>query len=432
MKNNWQEILKAKSEDYSEPAPEGLWDDIGSSLQRIVRKRRRTRRSAAALFFCSAAAAAAIIIALKPGKNIPESGNDARRPMLAAARQAAAPETLSPAAYQSPASVSASLTTSSPARARSTAPASSTSTASAQASSAAPAAADAPASAAAPAPLSNQASATAPSSVPSDAMSYVPGEVPGKDAETYAEAFPETNPEAYSDEKRHRGRIAVNISASGMGASSSNASGYSLMMASGAGMATPSSMTFGGESLANLLMSNNDRQINSRTVYSQPVKVGMTVLWQFSEKLGLESGLNYSLLVSDITSGTDDNKYLSIQSLHYLGVPLNLVFYFWNQGGMSAFATAGGLVQKCVYGQTTEKFNVGSTYGKGMTSDAGEHQLQWSINAGLGIQYRIAPEVSIFAGPDVYYYFENGSAVDNIYKQRKFNFDFSLGFRFSL
>ena len=35
--------------------------------------------------------------------------------------------------------------------------------------------------------------------------------------------------------------------------------------------------------------------------------------------------------------------------------------------------------------------------------------IQWSVNAGMGLQFNITPHIGIYAQPGVTYYFDNGT-----------------------
>ena len=66
------------------------------------------------------------------------------------------------------------------------------------------------------------------------------------------------------------------------------------------------------------------------------------------------------------------------------------------------------------------------------SEDVNPDKLQWSINANLGVQYNISNLLGIYLEPGVGYYFDDGSDVLTIYKEKKCNFDFQLGVRFNL
>ena len=58
-------------------------------------------------------------------------------------------------------------------------------------------------------------------------------------------------------------------------------------------------------------------------------------------------------------------------------------------------------------------------------------KLQFSVVAAAGLQFNITDRFGIYAEPGMSYYFDNGSEVSTIYKDRPFNFDMKIGLRFS-
>ena len=164
----------------------------------------------------------------------------------------------------------------------------------------------------------------------------------------------------------------------------------------------------------------------------QPIQVGVSVAYSFTDRLSIESGLTYSCLISDLSSGTPLGNYDIRQALHYIGLPLALRYDFLKIKGFSLYASAGGQMEKCVAGKTRTDYFVD---GKKVSSENGRimvEPLQWSVNAYVGAQYSFNRLVGLYVEPGAAYYFRNGSPVNCIYSERPFNFSFRAGLRFSL
>ena len=58
--------------------------------------------------------------------------------------------------------------------------------------------------------------------------------------------------------------------------------------------------------------------------------------------------------------------------------------------------------------------------------------MQWSANASLGIQFDVIPQLGIYAEPGAKYYFDNGSHIDNVFKDKKLNFNLQFGLRWNI
>lgn len=183
---------------------------------------------------------------------------------------------------------------------------------------------------------------------------------------------------------------------------------------------------------ADVMQSNSSNEISSTVKNWQPIQVGVSVAYSFTDRLSIESGLTYSCLVSDLSSGTPSGNYDIRQTLHYIGLPLALRYDFLKIKGFSLYASAGGQMEKCVAGKTRTDYFVD---GKKVSSENGcimVEPLQWSVNAYVGAQYSFNRLVGLYIEPGAAYYFRNSSPVNCIYSERPFNFSFRAGLRFSL
>lgn len=183
---------------------------------------------------------------------------------------------------------------------------------------------------------------------------------------------------------------------------------------------------------AGVMQSNSNNEISSNVKNWQPIQIGVSVAYSFTDRLSIESGLTYSCLISDLSSGTPLGNYDIRQTLHYIGLPLALRYDFLKIKGFSLYASAGGQMEKCVAGKTRTDYFVD---GKKVSSENGRimvEPLQWSVNAYVGAQYSFNRLVGLYVEPGAAYYFRNGSPVNCIYSERPFNFSLRAGLRFSL
>ena len=65
----------------------------------------------------------------------------------------------------------------------------------------------------------------------------------------------------------------------------------------------------------------------------------------------------------------------------------------------------------------------------GVSQSAHRDRCQWSVGGSLGIGYKIASEISLYAEPGVKHYFDNGSQVENFFKDQPTSFSMQLGVR---
>lgn len=160
-----------------------------------------------------------------------------------------------------------------------------------------------------------------------------------------------------------------------------------------------------------------------------PLRFGVSVRYDITPRLGVETGLTYSRLSSDVKSSGVTDSYSGEQVLHYIGVPFNVKYRLASWKSFDFYASAGVMGEKCVSGELSG-YNSGSQ-GQRNTVKLHEKRLQWSANASGGVEFDIVRNVGIYAEPGISYYFDNGSSIRNIYKDRQLNFNLNLGLRFS-
>lgn len=159
------------------------------------------------------------------------------------------------------------------------------------------------------------------------------------------------------------------------------------------------------------------------TKHHQPISVGMQVGFHLLPKLKLSTGLVYTKVSSDFISGASDTRTVSTQDLHYIGIPLNLSYSVWEYKGLHTYVTAGGEGAVNIKNHTETD---------GEVKESKRDKMQWSTNASVGIQYDFIPQLGVYVEPGMKYYFDNGSQIENIFKDKKLNFNIQFGLRFNV
>ena len=155
-----------------------------------------------------------------------------------------------------------------------------------------------------------------------------------------------------------------------------------------------------------------------------PVSVGLQVAFGIAPRLSLSTGLVYTRTSSDFYPYAPGSSYNVHQVLHYVGIPVGLNYEFWQSGGFHAYVMAGAEADYNVKNDTEEE---------GVKKeDAKRDRVQLSGKASLGAQYDITPKVGLYIEPGAKYYFDNGSHVENTFKDKKLNFNLQFGLRFNL
>lgn len=178
----------------------------------------------------------------------------------------------------------------------------------------------------------------------------------------------------------------------------------------------------------------NQPEVNDSYTHKMPVKLGLTARYAFTNLLGIESGLTYSLLQSDIKRGSESTTGAwssSDQTLHYLGVPLNLTFNFLNSRYVDVYASAGGMMEFGVKGsiKTTDHIN-GSTTASHQNAITPKGLL-WSVNATAGVQVNVLPSLGLYVEPGMSHHFKNDRQPRSSYTDKPTNFALGFGLRYT-
>lgn len=178
----------------------------------------------------------------------------------------------------------------------------------------------------------------------------------------------------------------------------------------------------------------NQPEVQEEYSHKIPVKVGLTARYNITGRLGVETGLTYSILSSSVKIGnseTGKNWSTGRQTIHYLGIPLNLSFNILNSRYVNIYVTGGGMMERSISGNIKTDEYVDGKFARTLTAKISPKGLQWSVNAAAGIQANILPQLGFFVEPGVSHHFKNGSRVRSIYTDKPTDFSLGFGLRYS-
>lgn len=260
---------------------------------------------------------------------------------------------------------------------------------------------------------------------------------PDDDGGRFADAWKWVLAEPELQRTKRGGKLAAGLSVNGSG-SASSLSSRPTAAALGAnpldcGVSSADWVDRRVESAAGVIVYNQP-EVSTEYSHKMPVKIGASIRYDFNKFLGIESGLTYSFLSSDLKTGKEgavSGWSKGIQSMHYLGIPLNLSFNIFSSRYFNAYVTAGGLMEKCVRGSLkTDEYLDGKYHGSSSTA-LKQKGLQWSVNGAAGIQVNILPQLGLYMEPGVSHHFSNNSKVRTIYSDKPTDFSLSFGLRYT-
>ena len=170
--------------------------------------------------------------------------------------------------------------------------------------------------------------------------------------------------------------------------------------------------------------------VETKAHHRQPLRVGAAVRYALNNRWSIDAGLTYARHRSDITRKMGNVVNETQQTLHYLGVPLNVNYRIVGNRRFNVYAAAGVTGEKLLKGKRKTVTQIEDMPDDFQTESVKENRAQFSVNSAIGAEYKIDDRLSVFAEPGISHYFDNGSELSSIYKERPTNFNLNVGLRF--
>lgn len=242
--------------------------------------------------------------------------------------------------------------------------------------------------------------------------------------------------EEQAERKHYARRFSAGISVTGAGTASS--SERQLTNAIMGANPLESNVNYadwvdGGFRNGESLVVYNQPEVETKYSHKLPVKFGVSFRYGFNERLGIESGLTYTLLNSTFTTaaGTANGNTTGKQTLHYIGIPLNVTYNIIGSKLFNVYASAGGAMEKAVGGYFETTGHVDGKRSETNRNSLKPKELQWSLNASAGAQVNVLNQLGLYVEPGISYRIPSGSHVRSIYTDKKLDFSIGFGIRFN-
>ncbi|MBR5568525.1 MAG: outer membrane beta-barrel protein [Bacteroidales bacterium] len=150
-----------------------------------------------------------------------------------------------------------------------------------------------------------------------------------------------------------------------------------------------------------------------------PVSVGLSARFFLTDRLSINTGLNYTRYKSLRTRtflATYDHKK-DWQYAHYIGVPVRLDYNAVNRKHFNLYFGAGLQMDKCVYATVGDERQH-------------EKQILFGLNGAMGLQVNIVPMVGLYFEPEVSYALNKG-AIETFRSDEPFVVTVRGGLRFN-
>ena len=400
MRKDWKDELSNSLENYQATEPEGLW----SAVQQGLPSSRTETTASFALALALACAAALLIILLPP------AAREGELQVLPAADQQLTQQTLPatpvipaiPVQHSSPVLPTESpVLPTEPQQQHQVSPAqSATQTQAAQAA--------------------------------TDEPPTLPDELQQSQPQSSSQGLEEEQPSPSSISRR---KPAINLIARASGSLSSQSSALSYGALPGSDIATSlNALSYNDlayRNFSSLVTSNLGSEVSTHTIHRQPVRFAIEAELMLNKRLGLVSGLCYTRLVPDLTSG-GENYYHTVQKLDYLGIPLRLNWHLLDSRDFTFYAGVGAMAEKCVAGSAMTSYSLCGQSLQGERLSVMDKPLVFSLDASLGLGIGLWNSASLVIEPGLSWHIPDGGTLRNIYRDRPLNFSLSIALRYRL
>lgn len=240
-----------------------------------------------------------------------------------------------------------------------------------------------------------------------------------------------------------RPRLALGLHLGGVGSYSDGSSG-SVSMADafvsstvpfGTNNGTPIKLDSKGKLPYNgVLMGDTFRSVESEHRFYQPVSVGVEVSYDLGRRFFLGSGLSYTCLVSESSSGSSESRSSLTQTVHLLGVPLKVGYKIIDNPLFELSVAGGGRVDKAIASKTVTRLALNGPEPVKSASNGKAFPLYWSLTASASAAYKLSSLVGLYLEPGLSWHFgsksDSGLALETVWSGRPLNFQLNAGVRF--
>ncbi|MBR5727243.1 MAG: sigma-70 family RNA polymerase sigma factor [Muribaculaceae bacterium] len=174
--------------------------------------------------------------------------------------------------------------------------------------------------------------------------------------------------------------------------------------------------------------------------HERPRTYMLTLSYPLNQRWNLMSGLGVTTMRSTFESA-DNGNYMArrTQRLYYLTLPLGATYNIWQHKRLSLYATGSLQLDLPLRGRETTRYLYTGQYehapGDSLVFPTTHNVIrapwQWSVGAGVGVQYQLLPHVNAFFEPNFRYYIPTHSPVENYRTDHPWDIALPFGIRFT-
>lgn len=157
--------------------------------------------------------------------------------------------------------------------------------------------------------------------------------------------------------------------------------------------------------------------------HDRPISYGLTLGYPLTERLSLTTGVVYTKLTSRFVQEMRKTLIQRDQTLHYVGIPVNLSYTLGEEKGFKGYVSAGALAYWNVKTRVVTE---------GVSQKMEKDRMQWALSGSFGLQYDVIPLLGLYVEPSLSYYPDNRSHIQNFFKDKPVSLSLQVGLRFNL
>lgn len=163
-------------------------------------------------------------------------------------------------------------------------------------------------------------------------------------------------------------------------------------------------------------VSFDDIYNSSNITHHQPFGAGLRFAHELNNRFTLNSGVNYTLLLSDI--GLVDNDHLSTQQIHFIGIPVHVNYEFLQLKDFTLYAGAGATAEYCIFAKVGNEI-------------INERNWHYSADINLGVEYTLNRWLGLYFEPSLSHHFTQ-TTLRSIRNESPTTFNLRVGLSFKL
>lgn len=182
--------------------------------------------------------------------------------------------------------------------------------------------------------------------------------------------------------------------------------------------------------IAEANIEHGENEIQRKVHHDAPLTISIALRWQIAPRWSVETGINYTRLTSQFTTGIPQAGFVDMQKVHYLGLPLQASYQLLRTKRWGLYSSLGATAEIPLRAMLTTDYRLNgeSFYAQRQSLHA---PLQWSVGAGVGLQYDLSSSVGLFAEPRLQYFIPMKGKIETFRTEHPLNLVMPLGIRFT-